>query len=370
VPRSRTRAAAGLACAALLAADAASTADSYLDVVRRYAAGERAAAVAALDAWKPGELARELAELREAALIAAQRGTQLPANAMPPLRAVMLLHTDREALERTPAPGAEHAPACREQVHTALAERIAGLLFADPEGREFARRWYLAVALRDLGYTCFDDAEHWLEAGLRWFPKDAELLLALGTIDEATTALASRDPAIGPLRGSQRAQVLESLHEKRFRLERAARRFEQALASDPRLAEARLRLGRVRYRQGRRPEARELLRAVAEESGMPALTYLARLFLGRVHEADGEPAEAAAEYEKALALEPQSQAAAVALSYVREQLGEPRAREPLLASLAHAGRRAAFDPYWEYPIAHAVPRSESLLDALREEASR
>jgi tetratricopeptide (TPR) repeat protein len=369
VPRGRTRAAGGLACAALLAAQTASAADSYRDVVRRYAAGERAAAVAALDAWDHG-LARELEALRRVVMLAAQRGAPLGPNEVPPLRAIVMLHTDREALERSPPPGTERAPDCGDQVHTALAEQIVVLLFTDADGREFARRWYLAVALRDFGYTCFDDARRWLEAGLRWFPKDAELLLALGTIDETTTALASRDPAIGPLRGSQRAQVLESLNEKRFRLERAASHFEQALASDPRLTEARLRLGRVRYRQGRRAEARELLRAVMEESGVPALTYLARLFLGRVHEADGEPAEAAVEYEKALALEPQSQAAAVALSYVWEQLGEPRAREPLLASLAYAGRRAGFDPYWAYPIAHAVPRSESLLDALREEASR
>jgi hypothetical protein len=110
------------------------------------------------------------------------------------------------------------------------------------------------------------------------------------------------------------------------------------------------------------------LRTVAEEGGDPALVYLARLFLGRVHEADGEAAEAASEYEKALVLEPQSQAAAVALSHVRERLGDPQAREPLLASLAYAGRRGAFDPYWEYPVAHAVPRSEKLLHGLREEA--
>jgi hypothetical protein len=112
------------------------------------------------------------------------------------------------------------------------------------------------------------------------------------------------------------------------------------------------------------------LRAVLEASREPPLAYLAHLFLGRAHEADGDAGTAASEYEKALALEPQSQAAGVALSHVWEQLADPRAREPLLAALAQAGRRLAHDPYWDYPIAHAVPKSEALLDRLREEAGR
>jgi tetratricopeptide (TPR) repeat protein len=63
----------------------------------------------------------------------------------------------------------------------------------------------------------------------------------------------------------------------------------------------------------------------------------------------GRANEAARAYEEALALEPQSQAAALALSHLRLSSGDAAgARRVLEQALAHAGRRAESDPYWIY----------------------
>ncbi|HET6898149.1 MAG TPA: tetratricopeptide repeat protein, partial [Vicinamibacteria bacterium] len=79
--------------------------------------------------------------------------------------------------------------------------------------------------------------------------------------------------------------------------------------------------------------------------------------------------EAARAYQEALALEPQSQAAAVALSHLRLSAGDaPGARRVLDEALAHAGRRAATDPYWLYPASNAA-NTDDALEALRQEAT-
>ena len=105
-------------------------------------------------------------------------------------------------------------------------------------------------------------------------------------------------------------------------------------------------------------------------SGDADLQHLAHLFLGRVHEAEGALAEAGQEYAQALTLAPQSQAAALALSHLRQRQGEPGSLELVEGVLAQAGQRSAPDAYWDYLMARAAPRAEALLDELRQQASR
>jgi cytochrome c-type biogenesis protein CcmH/NrfG len=176
--------------------------------------------------------------------------------------------------------------------------------------------------------------------------------------------------SLGSLRAADRERAAEGLRERRLRLERAGSFYERALASDPQQAEARLRLGRVRFRQGRMRAAREAFRDVLGGSRDADLQHLAHLFLGRVHEAEGELADAGQEYAQALTLAPQSQAAALALSHLRQRQGEPGSLELVEAALAQAGHRSAPDPYWDYLMARAAPRADALLDELRQQASR
>ena len=63
--------------------------------------------------------------------------------------------------------------------------------------------------------------------------------------------------------------------------------FEDAIASDDGLTLARVRLGRVQWRLGEREAGQAALEKAVERSADPQLSYLAHLFLGRVHEDSG-----------------------------------------------------------------------------------
>ena len=162
------------------------------------------------------------------------------------------------------------------------------------------------------------------------------------------------------------------------------------MAADPALDEARLRLGRLLWRLGEAELARASLEAMLAPRDPPLSNargesgpsssfatlersrdrYLAHLFLGRVYEDARRLEEAKREYRATLEIEPQAQAAAVALGHVLQMAGDTGpARQALEQSLRHAGRRTHGDPYWGYLLG-SVDRAEALFDELRRETLR
>jgi tetratricopeptide (TPR) repeat protein len=344
-------------------------AGSYFDVARRYASGERAAAVAEVGRFTQAELVAVLAALRAQAEAASCVGCA--AATAPPLRAIVMLHTDRDEVEGRPAEmTGELSPTCGVRRHASFAERVLAYMQDDAPGRDFARRWYLAMALRGLEETCLADGEAWARAGLKWFPRDAGLLFAHGALQERVAASASLTPQLSSILPREREAIFALLQERRVRFDGAREAFEGAVAADPRMADARLHLGRTLLHLERFDDARKVLEAVATEAGVKAETvYLARLFLGRVHEARGRLDAAAQEYEAAVALDPSAQSAAVALSYVRQARGEAEeARAVLERALHEAKRRRLPDPFWAYPLGRAAEQKE-MFARLRQEAS-
>jgi tetratricopeptide (TPR) repeat protein len=333
----------------------------YLELVSRYVEGDRAGAVAALEDLSEGELESGIRSLRGRPRL---------------LRAAAMLHTDRHDLERRPLIGAEGEPLCGSRLHDRLAEHAVQQLLKQPEGRDFARRWYLAMSYQEHWGRCVNAALEWAESGLRWFPDDTTLLLERGTLLELFATLASETTtgtllatpgARNGLPGSAR-QAHELSFERSRRLGDARRALERALLKDPALDAARLRLGRVLWRIGDASAGRAALERV-RDSAQPAVRRLARLFLGRIHEDARELDAAIREYRAALELEPTSQVAAVALAHALQLAGEPApGREALEYALAYAGRRPDVDPFWEYPMGESRSYPE-LVDALREEAA-
>jgi tetratricopeptide (TPR) repeat protein len=148
--------------------------------------------------------------------------------------------------------------------------------------------------------------------------------------------------------------------------EDARRTFEAALAAEPELHEAWLRLGRVQLRLGKLEAARGCFEAVLQKGAEDRLSYLAHLFLGRIHEDEGRIAEAEKQYSAALLLKPGSQPAAVALSHARQLLGDADgARDVLQRFLVYAHRRAELDPYIDYLMAYTAT-GQRLLEQLRQ----
>ncbi|MET0553803.1 MAG: tetratricopeptide repeat protein [Vicinamibacteria bacterium] len=334
----------------------ASLADS-LDPARLYAAGQRAEALAAIASRSDFD---RVAELK--ALVALSRDGTPSAGALS--RAALMLHTDRILVDRAEAPAVEAAERCGSADDDRLARSIASIVVARPDSRAFARRWFVALARRSLWDVCLPFAQFIVNDGLKWFPGDAELLLVRGTAHE-TAGSVGLTVNTARLDGPR----FVDLPEGRFRekLTRAAEALQQALAVEPEMHEARLRLGRVLWRLGDARGAQAALEQVIASARAPELLSLAHTFLARVHDDAGRPEEAERSYRRVLAIDPTAQASAVGLAQLLARGGDgDGARLVLETAVAATPRPAPRDAYMSY---HVGLRSEpdALVDALRAE---
>jgi tetratricopeptide (TPR) repeat protein len=225
------------------------------------------------------------------------------------------------------------------------------------QAQSFQRRWYLVMGTRFITMNELEAARTYIGAGLHAFPIDAPMLLASGMVAEASATtgggmMRAQHPAI-----RRRDPVLVD-HEAEFRkaranmLSTAEAAYRRALALEPRLDEARLRLGRVLSVRGDRVGARnELNRALAGAPGR-RVQYLAHLFLGRVAADAGELPTAHTEYEAAQTAFPESQTPYVALAELADRRGLAETVQEVLGSMRQSerpdGRQQVEDPWWSY----------------------
>lgn len=348
------------ACAPASAQESAPTlppAAGALAPAQLYRDGRRDEAVALLENSSEGALQAELETLRFL------KDAPDP-SAVALLRASLLVHTDRAALERATRAGGGRR--CGLNHHDTFARSVAKLMLARPEGRAFVRRWFVAMALASQRDLCGLDLAVWTRAGLDWFPKETALLLARGTAAETEGAFAHTLDFATLDRGDENAQRQRA--ERALEIARTS--LHRAVELDPALHEARLRLGRTLWRLQERNDALAHLERVARAAPTPQVAYLSHLFLARVYEDGARAADAARAYRAALAAEPAGQAAAIGLAQLQARTAGIAASRALVESaLAHAPRREPRDPYWSYPGAFAGG-GEKELAALRAEVSR
>lgn len=334
---------------ALAAAQSSSLSPEYEAALRAYASSERERAVSEVVGWTERRLRDEV--------------TGLYARRVSLRKVALLLHGD--CAQRARRDGLPPQP------HESAALTIAHMLKAESAERPFVRRWYEAMAGLALGESRWGEALDWAERGLRDFPVAAPMLLVVGSIEETVGALALlRLPefVFSPVQRETR-ENLGALREARGHLERAHRSLRSAVAAEPSLTEARLRLGRVAWRLGETSEARSALEGVLAREPAGRTAFLAHLFLGRLHEDAGRLDEAARAYEAALALDHRAQSARLALSHVQLRLGGAgAARREVEAAVGYAGLRPEPEPYWLYPWGPSVGVQERL-EVLRREAS-
>ena len=335
-----------LALPVVAAAQPGAVSSAYEAALRSYASGDRDDAVAEVAAWPERRVRDEVDALER--LSREGRGCTACAAEdawrRTPVRAALMLHSD--CAQRLRRGGGLPRP------HEWAAEKIARLLKDEPAQRPFARRWFEAMAARAQSENRWGDALDWAERGRDEFPEAAEILLVAASLEETLGALSP-----------------PGLPEAREHLSRAHRSLRSAVAADPSLTEARLRLGRVAWRLGETAEARLALEEVLAREPRTDTAFLAHLFLGRLDEDAGRLDDAARAYEEALVLDARSQSARLALSHVRLRLGDPgAARREVDTALRAAGRRPQPDAYRLYPWGQSVG-AEGRLEALRREAS-
>jgi tetratricopeptide (TPR) repeat protein len=327
----------------------------YADLVQQYAGASTPDGVSALASWPTEDVERAVQRFAGIARARPKRGDQQAVLASQ-LRAAVGLHT------------AIAADAWRDGASDRLAAHV-----------EFANAYIPdLLAVFDPGY-----AADWCRIAGTLLTSSQQQALALRQIDRCL-AWFQQDPGLDLARGSAResaAQALEALPPGAMlaywpelhpvaatERARAAADYERAVALDPGLDEAWIRLGHLRLVSGDLEAASDALGRAAATPPASVPGYWRALVLGAVAEAQKRPDEAAARYRAALDAYPKGQAAAVALSHVMaENLGDRAGaaqilREHLAASPA---RVFASDPWWLYNMGQAWRVSGWLEDLAR-----
>ena len=347
----------------------------YLNLVTRYVSADSAEAVRALKGLSEERLRCDLDNLQAAAVAVSRCHGKCEDRVVFerfPVRGALLLHAEREILEQFGVPVTEQSVTCSTGPQAQTVERLATiLLLVDPEAKAFLGRFYVAMTRRAQWSHCIPQAEQWARTGLKRLPKDGPLLMTLGIVLETTAFLTLVPAPRSAIQGPQAVRQFEAQTAKLGALwERARKTFDEALAADPKLHEARLRLGRVLWRLDRPEPARACFEEVLSNSDDKVLLYLAHLFLGRIHEDQNRLSEAEKEYAAALAVRSTSDAAAVALSHVRLVMGDAAgAREAMEFGLDQLRARVEGDPFKNYPMTH-TREGQAAIDALRKGLAR
>jgi VWFA-related protein len=257
------------------------------------------------------------------------------------VQAAALLHLDAAIAEARRGDG---STAARE---LEAGERLATLVDDPARRRRFHREWALGAAAFYRSRYEAGTALAILERACAATGDDMELLLSRAMIHETLGGRAFSGS------GAPRLSAAEAGDAAATHLPRAEELYRRVLSSAPGQVEARLRLGRTLFLQGRHAEAIAEMDLVLAGRRSTAEALLAQLFAGAAREAAGEASEALDRYEKALALDPRSRVAEMALVRVLARAARPSEARAQMARLVGRTDEAApaDEPWWRYRLA-------------------
>jgi VWFA-related protein len=329
----------------------------YLALVETNRAKGPAGTLPALQKWQPRTLRR-----------AAEAATEDPSCPLECRRAAVLLHTEAAVLHLS-AGEADEASEQRDLARELLRRQHAG-------ASDFERFWHHAMGDFELDQGRIPDAEELFDALVKLYPEDAEARLALGRAGEGAlyllsilerTSLADRAPLASALSynswRNSRAGGARETGEEAYRRS-ALEAYREALRLSPGLLEARLRLGRVLWLDGKRDEAARELAAVAEAPSRDG-RQLAHLFLSRIEDERGRAAEALAHAEAAVAARPTWQSGLLALADLQRRAGRSREASATAARAVALPDEPASEDGWLQYNRGARARALATLGAMR-----
>jgi tetratricopeptide (TPR) repeat protein len=268
-------------------------------------------------------------------------------------RAAAMLHVDvADAVWST---GREEA--ATDQIEVAVRWADLGGRTPEPQG-SFRRRWYLGVGLLAFERGGWRSALSFVDLACEALTDDVALL--------TTAAWLNEQLALAPSTlGNTGASGLRELQQaKRARLQAAARRAGAAVSVTPAATEAALRLAHARLLLEEVEAARELLQELVGRTDLPTPhAYLARLMLGRLFVQTDERRRAERLFHEANELNPEGQAARVALAQLLDTQGDRRGAAAMLAPVLNAEQGGVIDPWVDYLL--GVGGGPDLRDTLR-----
>lgn len=294
----------------------------YLELLQAFLAGEVARASAGVMEWRTEDLEKLAASLpREDVVLR---------------RAAVLLHTALAFRLWS------HARGLEAEAQVAIGRAV----LAEDAPPDLHRDWLLTLGYHRLTAASPLTALPFFEECARRFPGAAEAWLGAGMCYELTGF------------PSGFALVGLGAHDA---ARKAERRYREAVRLDPRLAEARLRLGRVLALAEAYDEAEEELAAAADASTEAPLTALAHVFRGAVRDARGDRAGAIGHYRAALDADRECQTAALALGEALFRSGRRREAAEVLAAGLSAASSTGISPWHAYHV--GFERWKALLSA-------
>jgi len=245
--------------------------------------------------------------------------------------------------------------------HWEIGRALLDKVTPNPSQDGMVRLWYRATAAYMQSREQLDLAH--LEQARHLFPDDAGLLFISGCLHETFAAPRVQAAVRSAVLPRWMAFDVSSEHAE---LQQAEFFFRSALDADPRLAEARVRLGRVYGLQGRHADSAGELRQAVADTKDPLLLYYAALFLGAEEEALEHRDAARTAYERAAAIYPRAQSPYLALSQLARRVGDrPAALQAIQKVLKlPAGDGDRDDPWWTYHLMQGR-NTDALLAELR-----
>ncbi len=248
--------------------------------------------------------------------------------------------------------------------HWEFARGLLDGIRPDPSRDDTVLLWYKTTAaflLRNVLLSV--DATAQMNRARQLFPADADLLFFSGCMQEAYSApdLQNAVRFAAPPPGH-----ILSVGTARSYLGAAESSFRKALEKNPKLTEARVRLGRVLGLLGRHEEASDQLGQAATTIGDSQVLYYACLFLGDEEQALGQRDKARDSYERAASLYPGAQAPVFALSQLASRFGDTAGAMRAVERIRQlpADERERTDPWIEYYVAGGRDYGALLRDLL------
>jgi tetratricopeptide (TPR) repeat protein len=250
------------------------------------------------------------------------------------------------------------------EVHWDVARTLLDRIRPDPAADALVRQWYRATGAYFAREGAIAEAKPHFTHALRVFPKDAQLPFAYGCLQAGLASPGVQEFVAATHLPRGMRMDIESAGEQ---LRRASELFERALAADPALVEARVRLARVRFDQGRPREALSMLQDVAPTITDDIVSYYAQLVLGDAAAALGQRDVAGAGYRRAAMLFPSAQTPRLALSLLARSGGNAAGALTALAPIFSLpdDPMERPDPWWAYDKGEGRYASTLMADLIR-----